>query len=54
MNVMRSLRPAAYRVPFQRSTLPRVVRPFSSKTYEYIQVTQPRPGVSQGERERES
>ncbi len=48
MNVFRSLRPVAARVPFQRSTLPLVVRAYSSKSYEYIQVSTPKPGVGQG------
>jgi enoyl-CoA hydratase len=48
MNALRLLRPCAVRaVPFQPSTLPRVVRSYSSKTYEYIQVSQPKPGVGQ-------
>lgn len=36
-------------VPFQRSTLPLFARKYSSKTYEYIQTSQPKPGVGQGE-----
>ncbi|KAL2213465.1 enoyl-CoA hydratase/isomerase [Sarocladium strictum] len=48
MNALRLLRPCAVRaVPFQPSTLPRIVRCYSSKTYEYIQVSQPKPGVGQ-------
>ncbi|RGP60147.1 enoyl-coa hydratase [Fusarium sporotrichioides] len=47
MNAFRCMRPVASRVPFQRSTLPRVARAYSSKTYEYIQVSQPKPGVGQ-------
>lgn len=47
MNAFRCLRPVA-RVPFQPSTLPRVVRCYSSKTYEYIQTSTPKPGVAQG------
>jgi enoyl-CoA hydratase len=47
MNSLRCLRPAAVRVPFQRSTMPRVVRAYSSKSYEYIQTSQPKPGVAQ-------
>ncbi|MBE3047589.1 hypothetical protein IMZ48_34765 [Candidatus Bathyarchaeota archaeon] len=47
MNAVRCLRPAASR--FQPATLPRVVRRYSSSpAYEYIQVTEPSPGVSQG------
>ncbi|KEZ42535.1 putative enoyl-CoA hydratase, mitochondrial [Scedosporium apiospermum] len=46
MNTARCLRPIASR--FQPTTLPRVVRRFSSNTaYEYIQVSKPKPGVSQ-------
>lgn len=48
MNALRSLRPVASRVPFQPCTLPRVARAYSSKTYEFIQVSQPKPGVGQG------
>lgn len=49
MNALRFLRPVAVkRVPFQASTLPRVVRAYSSQSYEYIQVSTPRPGVGQG------
>lgn len=48
MNTFRALRPVVGRVPFQRSTLPRVVRCYSSQTYEYIQVSTPKPGVGQG------
>jgi enoyl-CoA hydratase len=48
MNAFRYMRPVAARVPFQRFTLPRVARAYSSKTYEYIQVSQPKPGVGQG------
>ncbi|CEJ89409.1 Putative Enoyl-CoA hydratase [[Torrubiella] hemipterigena] len=47
MHAFRALRPAARRVPFQPSTLPRIVRCYSSKTYEYIQVSSPKPGVGQ-------
>lgn len=49
MNSLRCIRPIA-RVPFQRSTLPRVARGYSSgsKTYEYIQTSTPKPGVGQG------
>lgn len=46
MNAARCFRPIASR--FQPSTLPRVVRRYSSSpVYEYIQVSQPKPGVSQ-------
>jgi enoyl-CoA hydratase len=48
MNTFRCMRPVAARAPFQRSTLPRIARAYSSKTYEYIQVSQPKPGVGQG------
>ncbi|KGQ10341.1 putative enoyl-CoA hydratase [Beauveria bassiana D1-5] len=48
MNAFRCLRPVA-RVPFQASTLPRIARCYSSKTYEYIQTSTPKPGVGQGE-----
>ena len=49
MNAFRCLRPAAVKaVPFRASTLPRAGRSYSSKTYEYIQVSQPKPGVGQG------
>ncbi|KAJ3509293.1 hypothetical protein NM208_g15687 [Fusarium decemcellulare] len=47
MNTLRCMRPVAARVPFQRSTLPRIARAYSSQTYEYIQVSQPKPGVGQ-------
>ncbi|KAK7422396.1 hypothetical protein QQX98_001675 [Neonectria punicea] len=47
MNALRCLRPVAGRVPFLPSTLPRLARTYSSKTYEFIQVSQPKPGVSQ-------
>jgi enoyl-CoA hydratase len=50
MNALRCLRPAVVRVAFQPSTLPRLSRSFSSKTYEFIQVSQPKPGVGQGRR----
>lgn len=52
MNTLRCLRPVASRVqavPFQKATLPQFVRAYSSKNFEYIQVSQPRPGVSQGQ-----
>lgn len=51
MNAFRCLRPAASRVrgvPFQKATLPQFVRAYSSKNYEYIQISQPKPGVGQG------
>ncbi|KAK0646331.1 ClpP/crotonase-like domain-containing protein [Cercophora newfieldiana] len=37
------------RIPFQPSTLPRVVRSYSSAptTYSYLEVSEPRPGVGQ-------
>ncbi|KAH7170390.1 ClpP/crotonase-like domain-containing protein [Dactylonectria macrodidyma] len=47
MNALRCLRPVTARVPFQPSTLPRLARAYSSNTYEFIQVSQPKPGVSQ-------
>jgi enoyl-CoA hydratase len=47
MNTFRCLRPVAGRVPFQPYTLPRFARTFSAKTYEYIQTSQPKPGVGQ-------
>ena len=47
MNAARCLRPVASR--FQPATLPRVVRRYSSNpAYEYIQISEPKPGVSQG------
>lgn len=48
------MRPVAARVAFQRSTLPRVARAYSSTTYEYIQVSQPKPGVGQGTNDTET
>ncbi|SPO04502.1 related to enoyl-CoA hydratase [Cephalotrichum gorgonifer] len=46
MNAARCLRPVASR--FQPSTLPRVVRRYSSNpAYQYIQVSEPKPGVGQ-------
>ncbi|KAI0127785.1 enoyl-CoA hydratase/isomerase [Xylariales sp. AK1849] len=48
MNALRSLRPIASRL--QPSTLPRVSRPFSAtatRSYEYIQTSEPKPGVGQ-------
>ncbi|KAF5559524.1 enoyl hydratase [Fusarium phyllophilum] len=48
MNAFRCMRPVAGRVAFQKPTLPRVARAYSSGTYEYIQVSQPKPGVGQG------
>ncbi|KAH8737887.1 ClpP/crotonase-like domain-containing protein [Ilyonectria robusta] len=47
MNALRCFRPITARVPFQALTLPRLARAYSSKTYEFIQVSQPKPGVSQ-------
>ncbi|VUC34242.1 unnamed protein product [Clonostachys rosea] len=47
MNSLRCLRPIANRVPFQRSTLPIMARAYSSKSYEFIQISQPKPGVGQ-------
>ncbi|KAK7225716.1 hypothetical protein V2G26_013719 [Clonostachys chloroleuca] len=47
MNSLRCLRPIAHRVPFQRSTLPIMARAYSSKSYEFIQISQPKPGVGQ-------
>ncbi|KHN99528.1 enoyl-CoA hydratase precursor [Metarhizium album ARSEF 1941] len=47
MNTVRFVRPIAARVPFQRSTLPRVVRAYSSKSFEYIKTSSPKPGVGQ-------
>ncbi|KAI1494735.1 ClpP/crotonase-like domain-containing protein [Biscogniauxia mediterranea] len=48
MNPLRAMRPIASRL--QASTLPRVARPFSStaaRSYEFIQTSQPKPGVGQ-------
>ncbi|PQE30734.1 enoyl- hydratase protein [Rutstroemia sp. NJR-2017a WRK4] len=48
MNSIRSLRPLAFK--FTPSTLPaltRYVSSFSVKSYEFIQTTEPRPGVGQ-------
>ncbi|ETS83474.1 enoyl-CoA hydratase [Pestalotiopsis fici W106-1] len=48
MNTLRSLRPVASRV--QAGTLPRAVRMFSAspaRSYEYIETSEPRPGVGQ-------
>jgi len=48
MNAFKSIRPIASR--FNMSTLPTVVRSFSATTgnaYEYIQTSEPRPGVGQ-------
>ena len=47
-NALRALRPAASR--FQPSSLPQVARSFSAsarRSYEYIDVSEPRPGVGQ-------
>lgn len=47
MNAARCLRPIASR--FQPTTIPRVVRRYNSNTaYEYLQISEPKPGVSQG------
>lgn len=48
MNTFRFVRPAVAKVPFQRSTLPRIARAYSSKSYEYILTSTPAPGVGQG------
>ncbi|KAI5928548.1 ClpP/crotonase-like domain-containing protein [Camillea tinctor] len=48
MNSLRAMRPIASRL--QASTLPRIARPFSStaaRSYEFVQTSQPRPGVGQ-------
>lgn len=48
MNTLRSLRPLASRI--QPCTLPRIARPFSAavgKSYEFIQTSEPKPGVGQ-------
>ncbi|KAK7938063.1 enoyl hydratase [Apiospora aurea] len=46
MQALRTLRPVASRL--QPSTLPKIVRCYSSaKSYEYIHVSEPRPGVGQ-------
>ncbi|KAK8117497.1 epoxide hydrolase [Apiospora kogelbergensis] len=45
MQALRSLRPVASRL--QPSTLPKIVRCYSAKSYEYIHVSEPRPGVGQ-------
>ncbi|KAI1268686.1 ClpP/crotonase-like domain-containing protein [Xylariaceae sp. FL1019] len=48
MNSIRAVRPIASR--FQPSTLPKVIRPFSStvaRSYEHIQTSKPKPGVGQ-------
>ncbi|KAH6998657.1 ClpP/crotonase-like domain-containing protein [Ilyonectria sp. MPI-CAGE-AT-0026] len=47
MNALRCFRPITARAPFQALTLPRLARAYSSKIYEFIQVSQPKPGVSQ-------
>lgn len=41
------MRPIASRL--QAPTLPRLARGFASQQYEFIQVSQPKPGVGQGE-----
>ncbi|ROT40180.1 enoyl-CoA hydratase [Sodiomyces alkalinus F11] len=45
MNTLRYMRPVASRL--QASTIPRMARCYSSNSYEYIQVSQPKPGVGQ-------
>ncbi|KAI1082274.1 ClpP/crotonase [Whalleya microplaca] len=48
MNTLRALRPLTSRL--QPSTLPRIARPFSAsvaRSYECIQISEPRPGVGQ-------
>ncbi|KXX81113.1 putative enoyl-CoA hydratase, mitochondrial [Madurella mycetomatis] len=48
LSALRTLRPVASR--FQPASFPRVVRSFSAsvaRSYEYIQVSEPRPGVGQ-------
>ncbi|KAI1246841.1 hypothetical protein MGN70_010724 [Eutypa lata] len=48
MNTLRSLRPLASRI--QPCTLPPIARPFSAavgKSYEFIQTSEPKPGVGQ-------
>ncbi|RYP50354.1 hypothetical protein DL768_004119 [Monosporascus sp. mg162] len=48
MNALRNLRPLASRI--QPCTLPRISRPFSAtahKSYEFIQTSEPKPGVGQ-------
>ncbi|KAG4034079.1 hypothetical protein MFRU_003g00550 [Monilinia fructicola] len=45
MNPIRTLRPFASR--FRPSTLPAFSRAYSAKSYEFIQTTEPRPGVGQ-------
>ena len=47
-NALRGLRPMASR--FQPSTLPQITRSFSAsarRNYEFIEVSEPRPGVGQ-------
>jgi enoyl-CoA hydratase len=46
MSAFRYLRPFASRL--QPSTLPRLTRGYASSSYEFIQVTEPKPGVGQG------
>ena len=51
MSALRCMRPASAAirtVPFQKATLPQCVRAYSTRNYEYIQVSQPKPGVGQG------
>lgn len=48
-NALRGVRPMASR--FQPSTLPQITRSFSAsarRSYDYIEVSEPRPGVGQG------
>ncbi|KAL3427040.1 enoyl-hydratase isomerase family protein [Phlyctema vagabunda] len=45
MYAIKSMRPVASR--FRSSALPAITRSFSEKSYEYIQATEPRPGVGQ-------
>ncbi|KAG6259427.1 hypothetical protein E4U24_004975 [Claviceps purpurea] len=47
MNTLRFIRPVVTRIPFQRSTLPCIARAYSSKSFEFIQVSSPSPGVGQ-------
>jgi len=50
MNAIRSLRPIASRFAASTSTLPTIARSYSAwsvKSYEFIQTTEPRPGVGQ-------
>lgn len=48
-NALRNVRSVASR--FQATSLPQVARSFSAsarRSYEYIEVSEPRPGVGQG------